>query len=75
MDEYITSLNELLNQNKKNEFYQKVIEYSNMVYQNIQSDQNKVTKFNELLNIVGDAMKVEDAVVIMDILEYEMGIL
>lgn len=71
LTDYILKLNELLLMNKKNEFYQNLLEYSNLVYEKIKLDNDKVIKFNEILNIIEAAMEIDDAVIIMDIIENE----
>lgn len=73
MNNYLAMLKLLIVDNKKQQFYNEIIKLTNKVLEVLSKEniEEKINEFNNLLSILEAAMKTDDAVVIMDIIEYE----
>lgn len=67
-------LKALVKDNDKEKFYSLVLQLSNLALKSIDESGNKdgILQFSNTLKILEEGMKIDDAVVILDIMEYEI---
>lgn len=74
MENTINLLKLLVRDNKKKEFYDLVLNLTNEAFQNISNVENDelLIYFTNLLRIIEEAMKIDDVIIILDIMENEV---
>lgn len=75
MENYVGKFNKLIRNNKKRECYDIVLKLSNEALKLVTEtgDMELLLQFNNLLNIIEEAMEIDDIVVILDIIQYEFS--
>lgn len=74
MDKYIQLLKNLAKSHEKEKLYNTVLFISNEAFQKVSEKQDKemIVQFNNSIMIIEEAMKIDDVVVVLDIMEYEI---
>ncbi|KAJ52338.1 hypothetical protein BD780_002407 [Clostridium tetanomorphum] len=74
MKNYMNILKSLIKDNDKEKFYSLIFQLSSLAlkYINELEDKDTLLQFSNTLKILEEGMKIDDAVVILDIMEYEI---